>query len=64
MVREPRLKEMGCDVPDDVDVRVWDSSAEVRYPVVPERPARTEDLSQEELAVHVTRDSRIGVARL
>jgi nitrile hydratase subunit alpha len=66
MVREPRvlLKEMGCDVPADVDVRVWDSSAEVRYLVVPERPAGTEDLSEEELAELVTRDSMIGVARL
>jgi nitrile hydratase subunit alpha len=66
MVREPRilLKEMGCDVPDDGDVHVWDSSAEVRYLVVPERPAGTEDLSEEELAGHVTRDSMIGVAKL
>ncbi|MDX6562071.1 MAG: nitrile hydratase subunit alpha [Gaiellales bacterium] len=66
MVREPRvlLKEMGCDVPGDVDIRVWDSSAEVRYLVVPERPAGTEGLSEEELAGIVTRDSMIGVARL
>ena len=66
MVREPRalLKEMGCDVPDDVDLRVWDSSAEVRYLVVPERPAGTDGLSEEELAGIVTRDSMIGVARL
>jgi nitrile hydratase len=66
MVREPRilLKEMGCDVPDESDIRVWDSSAEVRYLVVPERPDGTEDLSEEELAKLVTRDSMIGVARL
>lgn len=66
MVREPRvlLKEMGCVLPDDVDVRVWDSSAEVRYLVVPERPPGTEGLSEEELAGLVTRDSMIGVARL
>jgi nitrile hydratase len=66
MVREPRvlLKEMGCVLPDDVDVRVWDSSAEVRYLVVPERPQGTEGLSEEELAGLVTRDSMIGVARL
>jgi nitrile hydratase len=66
MVREPRalLREMGCEVPDDVDVRVWDSSAEVRYLVVPERPAGTDDRSEEELAGLVTRDSMIGVARL
>jgi nitrile hydratase len=66
MVREPRilLKEMGCDLPDDVDIRVWDSSAEVRYLVVPERPAGTDDLSEAELVELVTRDSMIGVARL
>jgi len=66
MVREPRvlLKEMGCVLPDELDVRVWDSSAEVRYLVVPERPAGTEGLSEEELAGLVTRDSMIGVARL
>jgi len=66
MVREPRvlLKEMGCDLPDDSEVRVWDSSAEVRYLVVPERPAGTEGLSETELAEVVTRDSMIGVARL
>ena len=66
MVREPRvlLREMGCVVPDDVDIRVWDSSAEVRYLVVPERPAGTEGLPEEELAALVTRDSMIGVGRL
>jgi nitrile hydratase len=66
MVREPRvlLKEMGCVLHDELDVRVWDSSAEVRYLVVPERPAGTEGLSEEELAGLVTRDSMIGVARL
>jgi nitrile hydratase len=66
VVREPRavLEEMGCTVPDSVDIRVWDSSAEVRYLVVPERPAGTEDLSEEELTGLVTRDSMVGVARL
>jgi nitrile hydratase len=66
MVREPRvlLAEMGCELPGDVDVRVWDSSAEVRYLVVPERPPGTDDLSEEELAGLVTRDGMIGVARL
>ncbi len=66
MVREPRalLKEMGCDVPANTDISVWDSSAEVRYLVVPERPEGTESLSEEELAKFVTRDSMIGVARL
>jgi nitrile hydratase len=66
MVREPRLllEEMGCIVPDEVDIRVWDSSAEVRYLVVPERPAGTDGLSEDELAALVTRDSMIGVGRL
>lgn len=66
MVREPRvlLAEMGCVVPDDVEVQVWDSSAEDRYLVLPERPAGTESLSEEELAALVTRDAMIGVARL
>jgi nitrile hydratase subunit alpha len=66
MVREPRalLAEMGCPLADDVEIRVWDSSAEVRYLVVPEPPAGTEGMSEEELAGLVTRDSMIGVARL
>lgn len=66
MVREPQilLKEMGCELPEESDIRVWDSSAEVRYLVVPERPEGTEDLSEENLAQLVTRDSMIGVARL
>jgi nitrile hydratase subunit alpha len=66
MVREPRalLTEMGCAVPDDVEVRVWDSSAEVRYLVLPQRPAGTEGLPEDDLAGLVTRDSMIGVARL
>ena len=66
MVREPRvlLREMGCKLSDDVDIRVWDSSAEARYLVVPERPAGTDGLSEQELAELVTRDSMIGVARL
>jgi nitrile hydratase subunit alpha len=66
MVREPRalLAEMGCEIGDDVAISVWDSSAEVRYLVLPERPAGTEELAEEELAARVTRDSMIGVARL
>jgi len=66
MVREPRalLAEMGCAVPDDVEIRVWDSSAEVRYLVLPQRPAGTEGMTETELAGLVTRDSMIGVARL
>ncbi len=66
VVREPWrvLAEMGCDLPDDVDIRVWDSSAEFRYLVLPERPAGTGALDEDELASLVTRDSMIGVARL
>jgi nitrile hydratase len=66
MVREPRalLAEMGCALPADVEIRVWDSSAEVRYLVLPQRPPTTEDMTQAELAGLVSRDSMIGVARL
>jgi nitrile hydratase len=65
MVREPRtlLAEMGCELAPDVEVRVWDSSAEVRYLVVPQRPEGTEQLSEADLAALVTRDGMIGVAR-
>jgi len=64
-VREPRalLAEMGCDLPDEVEVRVWDSSAEARYLVLPQRPAGTDALGEDELAALVTRDAMIGVAR-
>jgi nitrile hydratase len=66
MVREPRtlLGEMGLDLDDDVEVRVWDSSAENRYLVLPQRPEGTEDLSEEDLAALVTRDAMVGVARV
>jgi nitrile hydratase subunit alpha len=65
-VREPRalLAEMGTVIPDNVEIRVWDSSAEVRYLVLPMRPEGTDDLSEEQLAERVTRDSMIGVERL
>jgi nitrile hydratase len=65
-VREPLalLEEMGTSLPVDVEIRVWDSSAETRYLVLPERPAGTEELSEPELAALVTRDSMIGVERL
>jgi nitrile hydratase len=65
MVREPRvlLREMGLDLPEAVEIRVWDSSAETRYMVLPERPAGTEGLSEDELAQLVTRDAMIGTAR-
>ena len=63
-VREPRvvLSEFGVDLPESVEIRIWDSSAELRYLVLPERPAGTEGLSEAELAGLVTRDSMIGVA--
>jgi nitrile hydratase len=63
-VREPRavLREFGVDLADDVEIRIWDSSAELRYLVLPERPSGTQGLSETELAELVTRDSMIGVA--
>ena len=66
MVREPRtlLSEMGLDLDDGVDVRVWDSSAENRYLVLPQRPEGTEDLSEDDLAALVTRDAMVGVAKV
>ena len=66
VVREPRrlLAEMGCEVPESTRIEVWDSSADARYLVIPQRPAGTDDLSEEELAALVTRDSMIGVAKL
>ena len=65
-VREPRalLAEMGLSLAEDVELRVWDSSAEIRYLVLPDRPAGTQHLSAEELAGLVTRDAMIGVARV
>jgi len=65
VVREPRkvLSEMGLELSEQVEVRVWDSSSEVRYLVLPERPAGTESLGEEELAALVSRDSMIGVAK-
>ena len=65
-VIDPRgvLREFGVQLPDDVEVRVWDSTAELRYLVLPERPAGTEHMSEEELAALVTRDSMVGVAKV
>jgi nitrile hydratase len=62
-VRDPRgvLSEFGVTIPADVEVRVWDSSAEQRYLVIPQRPKGTERMSEEQLAEIVTRDSMIGV---
>jgi len=66
MVREPRklLAEMGCELPAEMEIQVWDSSAEVRYLVLPQRPGETDGMTEAELAGLVTRDSMIGVARL
>ena len=65
-VIDPRgvLREFGLDLKADVEVRVWDSTAELRYLVLPERPAGTEHLTEEQLAALVTRDSMVGVAKL
>jgi nitrile hydratase len=64
VVREPRpvLHEFGLDLPDDFEVRVHDSTADMRYLVLPERPAGTEGWSEERLAALVTRDCMVGVA--
>jgi len=65
-VSEPRaiLKEFGVDVPPEREVRVWDSSAELRYMVLPERPAGTEKLEEADLVPLITRDALIGVAHV
>lgn len=66
IVREPRtvLAEMGLELDDDVRIKVWDSSSEVRYLVLPERPAGTEELTEEDLVPLVTRDAMVGVAKV
>jgi nitrile hydratase len=64
-VREPRLllrEEFGLDIPPSREIRVWDSSAELRYMVLPERPPGTEALDEGQLTSLVTRDALIGVA--
>ncbi|MGA7412807.1 MAG: nitrile hydratase subunit alpha [Bryobacteraceae bacterium] len=65
-VIDPRgvLLEFGTHIDQDVEVRVWDSTAELRYIVLPERPAGTEDLNEEQLAALVTRDAMVGVTKL
>jgi len=65
-VIDPRgvLREFGLELDESVEIRVWDSSAEIRYMVLPERPSGTEHMSEEELAALVTRDAMIGVARV
>ena len=66
MVIDPRgvLREFALELPEDVEVRVWDSTAELRYLVLPERPAGTEGLSEEELAALVTRDAMVGISKV
>ena len=65
VISEPRsvLKEFGTELPETVEVRTWDTTAEVRYLVLPERPPNTEQLTEAQLAELVTRDSMIGVTR-
>jgi nitrile hydratase len=65
-VIDPRgvLKEFGLDLPEDVAVRVWDSTAELRYIVLPERPAGTEHMTEDQLAELVSRDAMVGVAKV
>jgi len=65
-VIDPRgvLREFGLELPEDVEVRVWDSTAEVRYLVLPERPAGTEGMNEEALAALVTRDAMVGVGKV
>ncbi len=66
IVRQSRtvLREMGLDLPPEVEVRVWDTTADTRYIVIPEQPTQTIGWTQERLADIVTRDSMIGVSRL
>ena len=65
-VIDPRglVREFGLDLPEDVEVRVWDSTAELRYLVLPERPAGSDKMSEDELTALVTRDAMIGVAKV
>ena len=65
-VIDPRgvLREFGLELDDEVGIRVWDSTAELRYLVLPERPAATENMSEAELAQIVTRDSMVGVTKV
>ncbi len=65
-VIDPRgvLRELGLEISPEVEVRVWDSTAEIRYLVLPERPSGTESMKEEELAALVTRDAMIGVGKV
>ena len=64
-MRDPRsvLEEFGVEIDDTVEIRVWDSTAELRYLVLPQRPEGTQDLTEEQLAALVTRNSMIGTQR-
>jgi nitrile hydratase len=64
VVREPRavLREFGVEIPTDKEIKVWDSTAELRYMVLPQRPANTEGMSKDQLASLVTRNGMIGTA--
>jgi nitrile hydratase subunit alpha len=65
-VIDPRgvLREFGVELSEDIEVRVWDSTAELRYLVLPERPAGTENLKEDDLAALVTRDAMVGTAKV
>jgi nitrile hydratase len=65
-VIDPRgvLREFGLELADETEIRVWDSTAEIRYLVLPERPSGSESLDETELAALVTRDAMIGVAKV
>jgi nitrile hydratase len=65
-VIDPRgvLREFGLELPEETEIHVWDSTAELRYMVLPERPPGTENMSEQELAVLVTRDSMVGVGKV
>jgi len=66
VVREPRvvLREFGLELPESVEIRVWDSNSDIRYMVLPERPSGTAHLSEAALVSLVTRDAMIGVAKV
>lgn len=65
-VIDPRgvLREFGLELAEDIELRVWDSTAELRYLILPERPAGSEHLTEDELAALVTRDAMVGVAKV
>jgi len=65
-VREPRkvLQEFGLELDESVEIRVWDSSAQIRWFVLPERPAGTENLTESELAALITPEAMMGVAKV